>query len=360
MMLLKLVEKTYCKEFTVEVISLSGMDSVGERLAGLGVNVICLNMQQGPSSAIALFKLVKYLRNSKAELIHSWMYHANFLTGLATLLFFKKPLIWSVHHEATGLTQCSLKTYLISSCCTLLSYLKVKKIIYCSTTAKNNHERFGYCKQKSVVIDNGIDLSLFRPNQSSRTLIRQELGVAEDTLIIGLIARFDPMKDHATFIHAAQLFLAEFPETLFLLCGDGIDASNQALKKLIVATNKQTSFCLLGKRDDVPRITATLDIATSSSISESFSLTIGEAMATGIPCVATASGGPEKLLGNCGLIVPIRSPQALCDAWRKMLNMHNCEKTNLINAARQRIEKSFSLEAMVQSYLRLYNENVNS
>src|SRR5262249_133454 len=156
-----------------------------------------------------------------------------------------------------------------------------------SEHARVRYEALGFAPEKSVVIPNGFDTSRFRPDPEARQAIRREIGVDQDTPLIGLIARYDPCKDHATFLRPPPPLSRRQPDAQFLLCGLNVDRKNAALVSLMNSVGISDRCHLLGSRRDVSRIYAALDITASSSISEAFPLTLGESMACGVPCVAT-------------------------------------------------------------------------
>jgi len=203
---------------------------------------------------------------------------------------------------------------------------------------------------------NGIDLAEFVHSKSARVLVRKELGISEDKELIGLVARFHPLKGHQVFFKAAGLLHQLRPDVNFILCGDGIDYKNTQLMRYIHETGVRSVTHLLGRRSDMNRITAAIDIATCSSYCESFSLTLGEAMACCIPCVTTNIPGPVSLLGNVGWIVPVDDYRALASAWIEILNLSPAERTILGEAGRKRIVNHFSMEESVRKYQDLYEE----
>jgi glycosyltransferase involved in cell wall biosynthesis len=144
-----------------------------------------------------------------------------------------------------------------------------------------------------------------------------------------------------------------------LLCGDGITWANRDLAGWIEAKGLQTRCHLLGRRQDVPRITAALDVAcSSSSYGEAWPLTIGEAMACGVPCVVTDVGDSALIVGETGRVVPPKSPEALANAWEEILTLDPHERARLGMTARRRIEDRFDLSDAVAHYERLYAELV--
>jgi glycosyltransferase involved in cell wall biosynthesis len=176
-----------------------------------------------------------------------------------------------------------------------------------------------------------------------------------DDILIGLVARYHPQKDHHTFVQAAGQIAEKISNVRFVLCGHRIKADNHELITWIGETGFRDRFHLLGRRDDIPRITAGLDIATSSaSHGEAFPNIIGEAMACGVPCVVTDVGDSAHIVGDTGVVVPPRAPQALAKAWSTLLSLDVKERCHLGESARERIREHFSLEKITSQYEQLY------
>jgi glycosyltransferase involved in cell wall biosynthesis len=175
-----------------------------------------------------------------------------------------------------------------------------------------------------------------------------------------MVARFDPQKDHRNFVQAASRLRARLPESHFLLCGDEITWENPELAGWIEVAGIRDWCHLLGTREDVPRLTAALDIATlSSAYGEAFPNVIGEAMACGVPCVVTDVGDSAIIVGKTGVVVPPKNPQALAGGWIKLLlDMSQEERLQLGLAARQWIMERYSLGKIVAQYERLYESLV--
>jgi glycosyltransferase involved in cell wall biosynthesis len=150
------------------------------------------------------------------------------------------------------------------------------------------------------------------------------------------------------------------PEVEFLLCGDKIDWNNRELVGWIEEAKLRSCFHLLGPREDMPRITAALDVASSSSYSEAWPLAIGEAMACGVPCVVTDVGDSGLIVGDTGRVVSPKDPAALADAWRQVLALGSDARAQLGAAARRRVEEHFSVSTAVAKYEQLYKEEFGS
>ena len=217
----------------------------------------------------------------------------------------------------------------------------------------------GYRSDKSCIIPNGFDTKLFSPSEKNRSCVRSELNISEEAILIGLIGRFDPLKDHSGFLKAGAMLLSGKRGIFFLLAGREVDWQNQQLKQLIEKLGMSKKVFLLGERRDVHRITAALDIAACSSVAEGFPNVIGEAMSCGIPCVVTDVGDSAWLVGDSGMVVPPRNHVALCEAWLKMIEMGSAERRILGERARKRIEDRFSIQKVAKKYEQLYEEQVH-
>ncbi|MEA5470687.1 glycosyltransferase family 4 protein [Spirulina sp. 06S082] len=356
MMLYRLLSRCDRNSFQPTVISLMDRGTLGDRIADLDIPVHTLNLNPKAPSWKAIATLLKLVRQIQPEIIQGWMYHANLAAYLATS-FYHKPCIWCIHNSLYSLEYEKKRTTAIALLSSLLSHF-ISQIIFVSQTSHSQHLDIGYSRKKSLVIPNGINTALFVPSSDARKSIREELGLSENSLLIGAIARFHPQKDHQNFLQAAALLLQNQGDRdlHFLLCGQGCDRTNLTLTQLIEELNLTDRVYLLGQRDDIPKIMAALDIATSSSFTEALPNVIAEAMSCGVPSVVTDVGDCAKLVSNTGKIVPPKNSAALAQAWEELLNLGDEERINLGQLARERIEKSFSLEIAVQKYEKLYQK----
>jgi len=174
--------------------------------------------------------------------------------------------------------------------------------------------------------------------------------------LIGLISRYHPSKGHQNFLRAAVQLVEDCPEVHFVLAGRGVDQHNKNLTKSIHELCLESRVHLLGERTDTPRVTAALDLAVSSSFSEGFPNSIGEAMACGVPCVATDVGDSARIVEDTGAIVPPGDHRALAAAWKHLLEIGPEGRQELGAAARNRIKERFNLPAMVTQYEELYRQ----
>ena len=140
-----------------------------------------------------------------------------------------------------------------------------------------------------------------------------------------------------------------------MLAGQGLDSSNLVLAKYIDDAQLRDSVFLLGRRDDIPRIMAGLDIYTSSSCSEGFPNVVGEAMACGVPCVVTDAGDSAYVVGETGVVVPPSNPEALAQGMDRLIIMLPEERRRLGEAARRRVQENFDITMIVKRLETLYS-----
>jgi glycosyltransferase involved in cell wall biosynthesis len=229
----------------------------------------------------------------------------------------------------------------------------VTSIVYNAEVSARQHETLGYASSRTCVIPNGFDCARFVPSDEARLALRRELGLSDDAKLIGLIARYHPIKDHATFLRAAAFACAEH-DAHFVLAGRDVDEGNRELMEAVGRLRLEGRVHLLGARGDMPALTAALDVATSSSIGEGFPNVIGEAMACAVPCVVTDVGDSAHIVGPFGRVVKSGDAAALARAWGDLLDMPDDERLALGRGARERVLEHYSLDAIVRQYEALY------
>jgi glycosyltransferase involved in cell wall biosynthesis len=224
------------------------------------------------------------------------------------------------------------------------------QVVAVSADLKRHLIAEGFPADKVDVLYNGIDVGPL-PDESARACVRRKLAVSDETLVIGTIARLDPVKDLPTLIHATAAVAREVPVAL-LVIGDG--SERPALESLTAQARAEPYVRFLGHRDDARGWLAGCDAYANSSIHEGVSLTILEAMAAGLPVVATRVGGtPEIIDESCGRLVAPRDPAALAAALAE-LAAGKTLRNQLGRAARQRVESRFTLDRMVREYRDAY------
>ncbi len=342
------------------VVSLLDVGPVGRRIAALGIETRALGMRRvpDPGKLLALRRIVGELR---PDVIQTWMYHADLLGGLAARLAGGTPVVWGLHNGNLDPSCTRRTTRLVVSALARLSWTIPDAIVTVSQAAQAVHVAWGYDARKFVFIPNGFDLARFRPDAAARREVRRSLGVEDHHVVIGMVARVSPLKDHPNFLRAAFALARRRPEVRFLLCGggdavNGLGATpdNPYLADPIRAAGLFDRFLLVGPRADVPRVWSAVDVATLSSLGEAFPLALGEAMACGVPCVATDVGDSAFLVADTGQVVPPRDPEALAAGWEALVAMGPEGRQQLGRAARARIEARFGIGRVVEAYAELW------
>lgn len=356
-MLYKLLSETRNTKFEPSVISLTDVGPVGEKIRSLGVQVRGLGMRTDRPNAFRLVRLVSWLRGEAPDIVQTWMYHADFFGGIATRLSGRAPLAWGLRQSNLDPETSRRTTVWIAKLNARMSGWMPDRIVCCSEASQRVHSELGYRDDKMVVIPNGFDLATYKPDPEARISIRRELGVRDNTRLVGIVARSDPQKDHRTFVQAAGRLNVSLPDVHFVLCGSRVTQKNQDLTQWIREARIADNCHLLGQRSDIPRITAALDLATSSSsYGEGFPNVIGEAMASGVPCAVTDVGDSGLIVGGAGKVVPAKDPCALAEAWRALLELSPSERNTLSAAARDRVTKNFELGQVCSRYASLHEE----
>ncbi|MEW6117623.1 MAG: glycosyltransferase [Nitrospirota bacterium] len=361
MMLYKLLSHMDKERFNPVVISLSDKGTLGGQIESLGIQVLTIGMKPGLPTFNGMRRLFRYVYGLKPDILQGWMYHGNLAAQIAGIFTARGvPVIWNVRQSLYSLKYEKKGTAFVIKAGSYLSRFP-KKIIYNAKTSAEQHEALGYCVDNRLIIPNGFNTNDFSPSVEARNSVRSELKISKDAILVGLIGRYHPMKDHSNFFQAASLLIKRHPQAYFVLAGRQVDFANEHLRQIINDLNISENVRLLGERRDIPRLMAALDIASSSSShAEGFANVIGEAMSCGVPCVVTNVGDSAFIVGDIGKVVPPRDPVVLATAWSELIEMGEDSRKKLGLKARQRIIDNFSLEKVVKKYEELYIEVMSS
>lgn len=355
-MLYKLLSRIDRQRFSPVVISLMGHDQWSGPIQALDVPIYTLDMPQGtvPTPGV-LWKLIKTVRQLQPDILQGWMFHGNLAAQFLSLLSRRRlPVLLNIQNTVYSFDLEKRLTAQVIKLSAMLAKF-ANKHIYVSAVARSQHEAIGYPVEQGCVIPNAADTNLFVPSPDARASVRQELNLPADRLLIGLICRYHPMKDHANFVRAAAILTQTYPETQFVLIGTNVDRQNAELTQLIEGLDLGPQMHLLGERRDISRLTAALDIATSASAyGEASPMILGEAMSAGVPCVVTDVGDSPAMIGDTGRVVPPRDAAALAQGWQSLIELGPDGRAALGQAARDRVLEYFSLDTVVRQYEMVY------
>ncbi len=344
------------ERFKSYIISLSDEGTMGSRIRALGVPVATLNMRGGRPSLSSLTKLRWAVRDFQPDIIQGWMYHGNLVATFACRFASGCPaLVWNVRHTLYDLGYEKPMTRQVIRLTRFFSTVP-DVLLYNSQLSRKQHEIFGFASGNGQVIPNGIDMQRFLFSTESCQSVRCELGIPAKAQVIGHIARLHPMKDHPVFLRAAVDIALRYPETHFILSGRNVSLDNKTFEYLI-PVQLRDRFHLLGESSNVSELMSAMDVfCLSSAWGEGFPNVIGEAMATGIPCVATDVGDNAIIIADTGMVVSPRDEGALVVGIEKLLTMP-LEKRSILGAsARSRIAENYTLGAIVDQYAELYEQ----
>jgi glycosyltransferase involved in cell wall biosynthesis len=355
MHLYKTVTRFHPEKVTPLVVSLVPVGKIGQLLHRQEIPVLDLGMRPGSINPLACYRLVRLIRSFKPDILQTYLYHADLLGYLAGKWARVPTVLWNLRQSRMDFSRYRVTTDLTVSFCARLSR-GVKHILVNSYAGVKAHALRGYDVARMQVVPNGFEVNRFRPHPPSYREVRQELGLPSEARLVGMLARFDPQKDHGTFLKAARLVQERYPDTYFLLAGSGLTYDNPSLARLLAANPvNPRRLRLLGERADTPRLLAALDFYVSSSaFGEGFANAIGEAMACGVPCVVTDVGDSALIVRETGLVVQPGKAHDLSWALVEALNWPLAERTCRGKAARARIEQEFNINRIVAQLESLY------
>lgn len=340
-----------------EVISLLDQGKYGQLLLEIGVDVEAMHLSARTAMSI-LPRLIGAIRRRNPDVVQTWLYHGDVIGGLAARLA-GKPVFWGLHNTRLDPVRAKRSTIIMARIAGKLSRIVPRGIVSCSQRAADDHIADGYPAAKLHTIPNGYNLEDTRFSLDGRKRIRRELQVANQTPLIGKIARFDPQKDHRNFFEAlAFLRKTQFPFRA-VLAGKDISWETAELKAMIEDLDLQDHVDLLGSRRDIADIYSALDVnVLASAYGEAFPNVIAEAMACGTPVVATDVGDSSTILGPHGALIAPKDPDALASAIIETLMDLNLDdpidEDDRGTALRQHVNDNFSSAIMLGRYLEVW------
>lgn len=338
------------------VISLMPNGPIAEELSAIGIPVFDLQLPQGRPSLRSLRKLRRWIGAEAPDVVFGWMYHGCLAALSACAGRSKTALIWGIHHSLNDLHSEKRSTRILLRGLAAFSY-RVDGLTYCSDSSRRQHESFGFSSDRATVIPNAVDAETFRPDPSARARLGKLCGIAEGREIVGNVARSHPMKDHVSMVRAVRRLIADGRDVHAVLIGHdqpGGAAEAEAAKLGI----RDRVSCLDG-RSDVEALVPGFDVfLLSSAWGEAFPVAVTEAMACGVPCVATDLGDCAELIGTTGSIVPPRDVDAMARALHHWLDLSPPARLIAGNAARSRVIEQFSFDRYTEAHDALYADAI--
>jgi glycosyltransferase involved in cell wall biosynthesis len=356
--LFNLVTRIDRERYDVSVLSLSGGAGV-RRLERAGVPVCVLDDM---TDEAAIEAVAAHLAANDADVVHNHMYRAEIVGTQAAwrLAASGRPRPFVVGTVHSSRIRSDVDRDLVRHLTPRMDHL-----IAVSRAIVRKIEDEGRIGAPVSLIYNGVDLQRYAEQEACCTL-HEEYGIPEGAPIVGVVARLEPEKGHATLLEAWPLVLASAPSAHLLIVGEGslretleTQARSLGLLPSIGAPDVPARVTFTGRRDDVPAVTAALDVAVLPSYREAQGLSILEAMALSRPVVASAVGGIPEMIedGLTGLLVPPHEADALAAAIARLLTDHPYADT-LARAGKDLVHERFCVELMVRAVESIYDEAI--
>ena len=348
------------QEFQSSVVSLIKPGPVGDLITEMGIPVKSLEMPPGRASIRGFYQLIRILKDFQPDILQTWMYHADFLGLMAGKLTGVPAIAWNIRGSEMNFMNSQGLSRIIAKTCALVSGWP-QVVLVNSRAGIIAHEKLNYHPRRWQFIPNGIDTEKFLPDRASGQKNRARWNIPLDCDLIGMVARLDPQKGHTFFLQAAAIVLKEKPDTHFICIGGGPENFLEELKKQAEGLGLGTAIHWIGNQSEMPSVYNALNIYISpSAYGEGFPNVIAEAMACGIPCIATKTGDAPDLLASTGLIVPPQNSQSLAEAILKVLNTPPDIRALIGANARERIISNFNMDKMAGAYSDIYGQILGS
>ncbi|ART81780.1 hypothetical protein CBP31_03385 [Oceanisphaera profunda] len=341
---------TQDKSNTHIVVSLMGAGKYSSLLINNGIRVELLNQKKGRMSIQGLFYLYRLIKKIRPNVVQTWMYHSDLIGGVLAKLLRVEMIVWNIRHSSLEPGKANRSTIIIANLCGKISRFIPDKIICCAQSASESHKKYGYDSSKMIVIENGYELSRFKP--------APQPSLFHFPVQLGMVGRYTQEKDHINLLKAIKILVDNGYSLSLALVGSGMDKNNHTIVSKIDELGLTSYVFLMGARVDIPSVMRGLDIHLLSSSSEGFPNVLAEAMACGTPCVTTDAGDAAAIVGDTGWVVKIKDSNGLAMSIMKAID----EMTSSPNLwmkrkefARARIVESYSIDSMVGRYNQVWN-----
>lgn len=317
-----------------------------ERCESFGLPTVVIPME-GQWDLRWVLRCCRVVRQENVSLIHAHEFRANVFGALVAKLC-GIPLVGTVHGKnyypdhvkrRVAYRWASRTTHMVAVSHDLQRFLE---------------ERIGISHDRITVIHNGVDMVQERSSDQIRQL-RSEFGIGKDTFLLGIVGSLYPVKGHAYLFKALGSVLAHYPETRLFVIGQG--ELEQALKQQVANLGIEKAVSFLGLRNDVPRLLPAFDLFVLPSLSEGLSVALLEAMAAGVPVLASKVGGSPEIVidGETGYLVPPERPEELSDRILKLVGNRDLARS-FGERGRERVAQEFTTARMLEHYQHLYSD----
>lgn len=341
--LVELVARLDRSAFEATVVTFYSGGALEESVRRLQhVNLVCLN-KTGRWDVIGFFRrALATAAEVRPHIVHGYLTMPN-LFALAMARRVGAKSVWGIRSTYTETAPYGRLGQLELKAAQMLSRF-ADLIIFNARSAWEAHRARGFRPKSAIVISNGFDIATFAIDPECRKVVRSDWAATAQELFVGIVGRVTPHKDLETFIRAAAMVKSK--RVRFVSIGDHTGAYADRMRDEARAAGLGERMIWAGALTNMRGAFNALDIVVSSSIDEGMPNVIGEAMACGVPCIATDVGDSALLLGDAGVIVPRRNPGAIANAIDDLVNSDE-RRRELGLRGRRRIESEFAISNLV-------------
>jgi glycosyltransferase involved in cell wall biosynthesis len=349
----RLIGQSSGPELKHTVVSLTDRGDLATAIENAGGAVISLGLNSRPSLLPGLIGAICKLSGLKPDVVQGWMVHGNLVAWVVRLLMYPRArLAWNLRTSLRNAIHESPRTLRLTRLAAHASR-SVDLLISNSVSGLEDHIAIGYAPCDVAVIPNGFDPDVFKPDAEERRRIRRSWAVADDVVVYGLIGRYNAAKGHDVFIRAAAL-VRDNTDIAFALIGRNASPDNPDLAGALQQHGLTDRFHLLGPRNDIPAVLCGLDVVCVPSVYEGFPNALAEAMASGLPCIATDVSDVSRILGDAGRVIAVGDRQALARAMLDLRELGPQGREALGASGRRIILEKYTLRAVAADYRERY------
>ena len=305
-----------------------------------------------------VYQLCREIQRFRPHIVHSFLTVPNLLVALLKPFIAPSKILWGIRSSFMDLSRYDWLAKVTASMEKMAGSIP-HALVANSEAARRLYGLSDRNADRMIVIPNSIDTNRFQPNLITRQEVRKELGIDDNHFLVGMIARLDPMKDHFGFLQGAKIATSANPNLRFLCVGGGKEIHRQTVEQSAEELRLNGTVQWLGERIDIERIYRALDIHTLTSRGEGFPNAVAEAMASGVPNVATNVGAVSHIMGNTGRLVPPGNPEKLAAAWLDICAMSETQRNALAISCREHVCERFSSEVIIARMEHLYTNLAN-
>lgn len=344
-MVLSLSKRLNAGRFRTVIFCLGDGGPLVEEARACGIDVTAFHKKRGLDYKLS-FELAKTLRGEQVDILQCHNYGPLVYGSLARRLSGIRGAVYTSHGMKTSREKYQRLLFRLGG---------IKRVVTVSENARRLLVRAsGVSPRRVTTIPNGIDGEAYAKD-IDRGIKKADIGIGGSVRLMGIVARLSAEKDHETLLEAFSIFRREFSDVDLVVVGGGelLDQLKSSASRLHI----ESRVHFLGYRSDVPELLAIFDCFVLSSRSEGLSMTLLEAMAAGLPVVATSVGGNQEVVRHeeTGLLVPAAEPQRLADALKRIFSNEESAR-QMGESGLRRVHEHFSLDKMVESYEQIYDE----